>query len=62
MTPSSERQEDEAMSEQEHTEFLKSLQLARSALYARDPKRRAIEEVERTMRAAEHPKVRPARS
>ena len=32
---------------QEHNEFLKSLQLARKALYARDPKRRAMEAIER---------------
>ena len=37
------------MSEQEQNEFAKSLELARAALYARDPKRRAIEEIERQM-------------
>lgn len=41
------------MSNQEHGEFLKSLELARQALYARDPKRRAIEEIERQTREAD---------
>ncbi|MEL7154281.1 MAG: hypothetical protein AAFN51_10925 [Pseudomonadota bacterium] len=31
---------------QDQSEFLKSLKLARAALYARDPKRRAIEAIE----------------
>jgi hypothetical protein len=38
------------MSEQEQTEFMNSLALARRALYARDPKRRAIEAIERQVR------------
>ncbi len=40
------------MSEQEHREFMTSLELARRALYARDPKRRAMEEIERQNREA----------
>ena len=32
--------------EQDQSEFLKSLQLARAALYARDPKRQAMEAIE----------------
>jgi hypothetical protein len=38
------------MSEQEQNEFMNSLSLARRALYARDPKRRAMEAVERQVR------------
>ena len=41
------------MSEQEQTEFLSSLELARRALYARDPKRRAMEAMERQLREVE---------
>ena len=43
------------MSEQEKREFMSSLELARRALYARDPKRRAMEEIERQYREAEQP-------
>lgn len=37
------------MSEQEQSEFRQSLELARAALYSRDPKRRVIAEIERQM-------------
>ncbi|MEL6226105.1 MAG: hypothetical protein AAFN27_18600 [Pseudomonadota bacterium] len=37
------------MSDQDESEFLRSLQRVREAHYSRDPKRRAIESVERQM-------------
>ena len=37
------------MNDPDHQAFLKSLELARAALYARDPKHKAMAEIERQM-------------